>query len=812
MSPRFIRYAAVFLISLLLQACGGGGGSATTGSGASVSGVAATGLAINGSVTLKDATGASRTATVSQPSGAFNIDVTGLTPPYFLKAADTTGATTLYSIATGSGNFNINPLTNLAVVAAAMNIDPLAKTPDAAFNNPANFAGLTPAQIQTATSSVMAQMSPAFQAALSANGAGNVNPLTDSFQVGKGLDKVFDGFVVTLNASTGEVQERQVANNTTTVLGLVDKLGTFPAAGIYDGSVVATTIYGSINIVASKEIVITPSGEMRYVMDNGVQVIATLTASGSTVTGSGKAYAPTLNGQPTNFQFADGSTTLNLTIKGTLGTGTFSGTYTYGNYSDTFSFTLNTQQTSNPSSLNKIAGTYASSSDSNTVFIGHIEANGKIWGSGPGIAYSGLIQVVDPNTNIYRVTLSYLNQDGTASFVSGLATFYDISPTTDSLSEPATLVPGGYTGEITSLTYNQTVTGSHAKLLMQLSSPLKQIFVSAIRMTTQLQPIALQTTANSLMIQTVGISAFSVAAPGDIQYSGSGGAFGSSGSTISSGGAIYVIGNIGDIALNGTEVVSIPSSPTVNPTTLQSGQLTNGQQNSILTGSLIGSTDSLVLAGTGGNLTGSVGTICGQTSANTGNTTTPQAGTLIITANPACKTYDGMTYSGGNGVTYSGFLNGDTPAVLGGTLVYGGTSQGARNAGTYTITPGGLTSSDYNIIYVGNTLTINPVSLTFTLTGSTEPKIYEGGVAGSSLDVLSGSVTFISGESLGSLIISGTNAGNYSSSGTNAGNYSLSGGTLTLTGSTVPTISPIALTSSTTTPTVGLTSGAAATP
>ncbi|GAB1394402.1 GLUG motif-containing protein [Rhodocyclaceae bacterium] len=79
---------------------------------------------------------------------------------------------------------------------------------------------------------------------------------------------------------------------------------------------------------------------------------------------------------------------------------------------------------------------------------------------------------------------------------------------------------------------------------------------------------------------------------------------------------------------------------------------------------------------------------------------------LSVTANAASKTYDGLAYSGGNGVAYSGFVNGETSAVLGGTLAYGGTSQGAIDLGSYAIAPSGLTSGNYAISFVDGTLTI----------------------------------------------------------------------------------------------------------
>jgi hypothetical protein len=80
---------------------------------------------------------------------------------------------------------------------------------------------------------------------------------------------------------------------------------------------------------------------------------------------------------------------------------------------------------------------------------------------------------------------------------------------------------------------------------------------------------------------------------------------------------------------------------------------------------------------------------------------------LTVRANDAAKSYDGIAYSGGNGVTYSGFVHSETSGVLGGALGYSGTSQGAVNAGAYVITPGGLTSSNYALSFVNGVLTVN---------------------------------------------------------------------------------------------------------
>ena len=61
-------------------------------------------------------------------------------------------------------------------------------------------------------------------------------------------------------------------------------------------------------------------------------------------------------------------------------------------------------------------------------------------------------------------------------------------------------------------------------------------------------------------------------------------------------------------------------------------------------------------------------------------------------------------------MTYEGFKNGETSAVLSGVLDYSGSSQGAINLGNYTIIPNGLSDLNYQIEYFSNDLVISPDS------------------------------------------------------------------------------------------------------
>ena len=94
--------------------------------------------------------------------------------------------------------------------------------------------------------------------------------------------------------------------------------------------------------------------------------------------------------------------------------------------------------------------------------------------------------------------------------------------------------------------------------------------------------------------------------------------------------------------------------------------------------------------------------------------------TVTATASNASITTAQTPYNGGNGASYAGFVNGDTGASLSGTLTYSGSSQGATAAGTYTITPGGLSSGlGYALAYADGTLTISAATPAST-TSSTD--------------------------------------------------------------------------------------------
>ncbi|WP_205910480.1 GLUG motif-containing protein, partial [Rhizobium sp. FY34] len=150
---------------------------------------------------------------------------------------------------------------------------------------------------------------------------------------------------------------------------------------------------------------------------------------------------------------------------------------------------------------------------------------------------------------------------------------------------------------------------------------------------------------------------------------------------------------------------------------------------------------------------------------NAGSMTINKAA-LTVTANNASKVYDSVAYSGGNGVAYSGFVNGETASAFGGSLAWGGTSQGASVAGSYGITASGLTSGNYDITYAPGTLTISPANVNLTITPGTASKTYGQTLVLNSYSV-SGSL--IGSDAIGSVSLA--SAGTAASAG--AGTYDI---------------------------------------
>ena len=138
------------------------------------------------------------------------------------------------------------------------------------------------------------------------------------------------------------------------------------------------------------------------------------------------------------------------------------------------------------------------------------------------------------------------------------------------------------------------------------------------------------------------------------------------------------------------------------------GVLAGDTANVSLTGGTAGFGAASVGAGKLVILTGATlaGSAAGNYSLASVGTTTAAitAASLVVSADAKTKIYGTAdpTFT----VTYAGFVNGEAPAALGGTLTL--TRAPGENVGRYLITPGGVSSGNYAITFNAGTLTITP--------------------------------------------------------------------------------------------------------
>ena len=189
-----------FIALLSLTACGGGGGSAASSSPTTISGVAATGAPIAGTVTLKDRNGLLSGPVPTDSQGNFSIDAADLTPPFILKAEWTEGTQTqtLYSAAMHTGDTHINPLTNLAL-ALATGLDPA--TVFGASDAAPNASRISDASLTSAVGQIKTLITPL----LNDYGISNFDPLNGAYAANpeNRLDAMLD--VIDIKTENGQV-------------------------------------------------------------------------------------------------------------------------------------------------------------------------------------------------------------------------------------------------------------------------------------------------------------------------------------------------------------------------------------------------------------------------------------------------------------------------------------------------------------------------------------------------------------------------------------------------------------------------------
>ncbi len=169
-----------------------------------VSGVAASGAPIEGTVTLADASIPPRILSIkSAVNGAYSFNVKGLKGPYLLYVSWPTGNAVhrMYSFADGPGKTNINPFSH-AVCASSAGVSDL----DSALNNPSSGAFKAISSSHAAVSrGFMGILAPLFNRYRTAK-----NPMTDDYDADHtGLDALFDDVNITLSGNVLSVTNKQ---------------------------------------------------------------------------------------------------------------------------------------------------------------------------------------------------------------------------------------------------------------------------------------------------------------------------------------------------------------------------------------------------------------------------------------------------------------------------------------------------------------------------------------------------------------------------------------------------------------------------
>ncbi len=153
-----------------------------------ISGVAAAGAALEGLVKIKDASTPSQEKVVVIGSdGSFIFDVSNMKGPFILQAVGTVDGTnyTLHSFADSTGIANINPLSNVAVAAAAKSDDP---GEIYANSNPVTLQKVK-LNLGLAVTTLQSKLKPLFNL----YGVTSTDPIKDHFRVHhSGLDDLLD--------------------------------------------------------------------------------------------------------------------------------------------------------------------------------------------------------------------------------------------------------------------------------------------------------------------------------------------------------------------------------------------------------------------------------------------------------------------------------------------------------------------------------------------------------------------------------------------------------------------------------------------
>lgn len=205
LTPLLCALAAAFA----LTACGGGGdGSPAIDPATRISGTAAAGAPIIGTVTVRDAKGAQKTETIAA-DGTYAVDVSGMTAPFQFRAVGKVGGrdVALSSVALAADvgqTINITPFSDLIVANVA------GRAVDGFLSNE-EFASLTTAELDAARQTLTTRLLPILQ---EFGVADSFDLLRSSFTANRtNFDAVMDVVRVSVDPATNKAIIRDLIND-----------------------------------------------------------------------------------------------------------------------------------------------------------------------------------------------------------------------------------------------------------------------------------------------------------------------------------------------------------------------------------------------------------------------------------------------------------------------------------------------------------------------------------------------------------------------------------------------------------------------
>jgi cohesin domain-containing protein len=307
--PSIIKLLFAPLLVFILTGCSGSGASNSS----TISGVAAAGSTLAGTVYLKDSSTPAKELSIPiAADGSFSFNLEGLTAPFLLKAAGTANGDvlTLFSFASASGTININPLSNLSVALA---------------NDGADLQGLydspDPVKMHTilnALPSAIATVQTVLQPMLAKFGVATVNFISDPYKADhQGIDLFLDIVGIRFNNGFVFISDKQTNYNINMTLD------DFKTRSI-DIMTAPIPAFGSV-FVTPNPAVVAPNATLNFsaVVIGSVNTQVTWSVvedNGGTITNSGAYTAPSTPGfyhvTATNASDATESVTVSVEVSG----------------------------------------------------------------------------------------------------------------------------------------------------------------------------------------------------------------------------------------------------------------------------------------------------------------------------------------------------------------------------------------------------------------------------------------------------------------------------------------------------------------